>query len=165
MRQWGNSGSPKAGRGNYNGVLAPNAPWRAQVTATAGDASQPSNLGPGAASEKDTGPPPEEHALANAQRSSPSPCAYLWAILLARLYEVFPLRCPQCGTEMRFIAFVTDTHSGSRLLVLLGQATPPPAWAPARGPPGLAEGFDQSPRCDPAAPEPVPVFDTDQIHW
>jgi len=33
---------------------------------------------------------------------------YLWAVLLARFYEIFPLRCSRCGTEMRIIAFVTD---------------------------------------------------------
>ena len=30
-----------------------------------------------------------------------------WARLLARIYEVFPLRCPDCGSEMRILAFLT----------------------------------------------------------
>ncbi len=34
---------------------------------------------------------------------------YLWAMLLARIYEVFPLLCPNCGAELRLIAFVTDS--------------------------------------------------------
>jgi hypothetical protein len=29
-------------------------------------------------------------------------------MLLARIYEVFPLVCPRCGTEMRVIAIITD---------------------------------------------------------
>ena len=33
---------------------------------------------------------------------------YAWAALLARIYAVFPLRCPTCGGAMRIIAFVTD---------------------------------------------------------
>lgn len=33
---------------------------------------------------------------------------YAWALLLARIYEVFPLLCPCCGGEMRIIAFLTD---------------------------------------------------------
>jgi hypothetical protein len=31
-----------------------------------------------------------------------SPARYLWAMLIARIYEVFPLVCPtHCGAEMR----------------------------------------------------------------
>jgi hypothetical protein len=37
--------------------------------------------------------------------------AYLWAILMARIYEVFPLQCPTCGHHMRIIAFVTEAAS------------------------------------------------------
>ena len=33
---------------------------------------------------------------------------YAWALLLARIHEVFPLVCPRCGGEMRIIAFITD---------------------------------------------------------
>ncbi len=35
---------------------------------------------------------------------------WLWALLLARIYEVLPLLCPQCGGKMRVIAFI---HRGS----------------------------------------------------
>jgi len=43
-----------------------------------------------------------------------SPARYLWAMLLARIYEAFPLTCPQCGAQMRIAAFITDTSpSGS----------------------------------------------------
>jgi len=27
---------------------------------------------------------------------------------LARIYEAFPLTCPQCGTEMRIVAFIAS---------------------------------------------------------
>jgi len=37
-----------------------------------------------------------------------SPARYLWAMLLARLFEALPRTCPNCGTDMRIIAFVTD---------------------------------------------------------
>jgi hypothetical protein len=30
-----------------------------------------------------------------------SPVHYLWAVLIARIYEVFPLLCPICGGQMR----------------------------------------------------------------
>jgi hypothetical protein len=37
-----------------------------------------------------------------------SPARYLWAVLLARIFEILPLRCALCGAQMRLIAFVTD---------------------------------------------------------
>jgi hypothetical protein len=37
-----------------------------------------------------------------------SPARYLWMMLLARIYEAFPLTCPRCGVEMRIIAFITE---------------------------------------------------------
>jgi hypothetical protein len=48
----------------------------------------------------------DEHA----ETRRPQP-AYLWAILMARIYEVFPLKCPTCGHPMRIIAFVTEVVS------------------------------------------------------
>jgi len=33
---------------------------------------------------------------------------YVWALLLARIYEVLPLTCPQCGGAMKIIAFITE---------------------------------------------------------
>ena len=35
------------------------------------------------------------------------PAHCLWAVLIARICEVFPLRCPLCGEQMRLIAFIT----------------------------------------------------------
>jgi hypothetical protein len=37
-----------------------------------------------------------------------APAHYLWAVLSARVYEVFPLLCPLCGGEMRLIAFIAE---------------------------------------------------------
>jgi hypothetical protein len=60
---------------------------------------------------------------------------YAWALLLARIYEVFPLVCPLCGAEMRIIAFITDAAARRDILVHLGEPITPPRIAPARGPP------------------------------
>ena len=37
------------------------------------------------------------------------PAHYLWAVLIARIYEVLPLLCPLCGGQMRIIAFITHS--------------------------------------------------------
>jgi hypothetical protein len=58
--------SPCTHRHRYYGALAPNSPLRAAVTAMAMPAQQP--------------PVPKR-----------SPAHYLWAALIARIYEVFPL--------------------------------------------------------------------------
>lgn len=56
-------------------------------------------------------------------------------MLLARIYEIFPLRCALCGAEMRIIAFITQAPAVNTILGHLGEPTTPPEVAPARGPP------------------------------
>ncbi len=86
-------------------------------------------------------------------------------MLIARIYEVFPLVCPHCGTEMRLISFVTDTASVTRILEHIGESPKPPVLSPARGPP-TGETFDQRPVFDPLAPAPEPAFEFDQtVTW
>jgi hypothetical protein len=75
-------------------------------------------------------------------------------MLLARLYEAFPLACPVCRAQMRGSAFVTDRASITRILEPLGEPTRPPPVSPARGPPGWEGMLDQTPVCDPTAPVP-----------
>jgi hypothetical protein len=45
----------------------------------------------------------DEHA----ETRRPQP-VYFWAMLISRIYEVFPLQCPTCGHPMRTIALVTE---------------------------------------------------------
>jgi hypothetical protein len=75
-------------------------------------------------------------AYTHRQRRPPArlPTRYLWAVLLARIFEVFPLRCAWCGTQMRLIAFVTDPPAVTTILAHLGEPTTPPEVARARGP-------------------------------
>ena len=77
-------------------------------------------------------PPPELPAAEPAHRGA---ARHAWALLLARINEVFPLVCPQGGAEMRIIAFITDGPTVRDLLVHLGEPAAPPRIAPARGPP------------------------------
>ena len=54
-------------------------------------------------------------------------------MLLARIYEVFPLSCPICHAEMRIIAFITEASAVGKILDHLGESTRLPSIAPARG--------------------------------
>jgi len=94
------------------GVLAPNSPLRAAVTALAL-----------AATASPTTPNPELAAEPAHRRAA----RYAWALLLARIYEVFPLVCPTCGDAMRIIAFITDAPTVRDILVRLGELRPHPA--------------------------------------
>ena len=68
------------------------------------------------------------------------PAHYLWAALIARIYEVLPLICPMCGGQMRIIiAFITFSADIHKILEHIGVETQAPRNAPARGPP-LWEG-------------------------
>ena len=88
-----------------------------------------------------------------------------WALLLARIYEAFPLVYPRCGGEMRIIAFITDAGAVRDILTHLGEPTSPPRLMPARAPPlwemqGATLGED-----DPQA-QSAPEYEFDQrIAW
>ncbi|MDI6747236.1 MAG: hypothetical protein QMD17_08830 [Rhodocyclaceae bacterium] len=56
-------------------------------------------------------------------------------MLLARIYEAFQLACPICHGEMRIIAFINAAGTVKKILDHIGEATQPPRFAPARGPP------------------------------
>ena len=143
-------------RHRYFGVLAPNSPLRAAVTALAQPAaSQPATVEtaqPGAGV-------PGVAAPGNAATPTPEPEArpkraahYLWAVLIARIYEAFPLLCPMCGGQMRIIAFITHSAEIRHILNHIGVESAPPHITPARGPP-LWEGCD-APVDDGAQGEP-----------
>ena len=91
---------PRQHRHRYYGVLAPNAPLRAAVTALAPEAvaAQPTPV--------------------QTSDEAPHRCAarYLRAMLLARIYEAFPLTCPTCGAQMRIVAFITEAPTVRRIL-------------------------------------------------
>jgi hypothetical protein len=111
---------PRIHRHRYFGVLAPHSPLRTAVTALALAA---------------TTSPPAANPQPAAEPAPRRAARYAWALLLARIYEVFPLRCSLCGGEMRIIAFITDAPTVRDILAHLGEPITPPTVAPARGPP------------------------------
>jgi hypothetical protein len=93
-------------------------------------------------------------------------------MLLARIYEAFPLTCPQCGTQMRIVAFITEATPVQRILEHIGEPATAPRIAPARGPPSWEEkdsgtSFLDEERFtgDPLA-QPEPEYEFDQrLSW
>ena len=66
------------------------------------------------------------------QRISARQASSTWARLIKQVYEVDPLLCPRCGSEMKVIALILDPgeiQSILRHLVKIGRA--PPDVAPA----------------------------------
>ena len=111
---------PRKHRHRYYGVFAPNAPLRAAVAAlTSADTDACT---------------PERSETPAAARSRPSH-VYLWAILLARLFEISPLTCSRCGGPVRIVAFIVETAPIGQILRHIGEPTAPPALHPPRGPP------------------------------
>ena len=146
---------PRVHRHRYYGALAPNAPLRAAVTALAPVPVPPS--------------PPADPAGRQQESAHRAAARYLWAMLLARIYEVLPLTCPCCHAEMRIIAFVHDASAVRQVLAHLGEPTRPPRIAPARGPPLWEAATAAAARNDPAwdhTPPPAPDLEFDQrITW
>ncbi|MBK8891243.1 MAG: transposase [Dechloromonas sp.] len=169
---------PRRHRHRYYGVLAPNAPLRAAVTALAG-AKDVAPL-PSAMTEAVSAPEPGTTVPNAPDEVADEPTCrkaarYVWALLLARIYEVLPLACPKCGGDMRIIAFMAQGHAVNEgpvireILGHLGEPTSAPRLAPARGPPlwelPVAGQAAPEPEADPLA-QPAPDYDFDQrVAW
>ncbi|MGB7988180.1 MAG: transposase [Candidatus Methylophosphatis roskildensis] len=160
---------PRRHRHRYFGVLAPNSPLRAVVTALAGQrAEAPAAQTPATA----PGPPPPAPASASAEtpQAAEEPIhrralRYAWALLLARIYEFFPLLCPKCGGEIRIIAFINEAMAVREILAYLGEPTSPPRMASARGPTLWQMTDAGQGELDPQA-QPAPDYEFDQrIAW
>ncbi|MFK7989676.1 MAG: hypothetical protein AB8I08_26900, partial [Sandaracinaceae bacterium] len=67
--------------------MAPNSPLRAQVTALAQETA------------KDTPSTTEADETDGPDPLASSPARYLWATLIALLFQIFPLTCPHCGAR------------------------------------------------------------------
>jgi hypothetical protein len=117
---------------------------------------------------------PGNAALPTPEPAAPPkrPAHYLWAVLIARIYEVLPLLCPNCGGQMRLIAFITHSADIRQILDHIGVESEPPHIAPARGPPlwegcdaQVDDGVQSEPDWDLAA-QPAPDFEADQrVNW
>lgn len=152
---------PRRHRHRYYGVLAPNAPLRTVVTALAVEkveATPPTAM---------TKAVPATEPGATDERAHRKAARYVWAQLLARIYEVLPLVCPKCGGDLRIIAFINEGPVIREILGHLGEPTSAPRLALARGPPLWAlPATEQAEReTDPQA-QPAPDYEFDQrVAW
>jgi hypothetical protein len=75
-------------------------------------------------------PQPEPHSA----RSCTPASRASWARLLRKVFEVDALRCPNCGTEMKVLAMITEPHVVDRILSHLkasaNSGRPPPLGSP-----------------------------------
>jgi len=145
---------PRRHRHRYYGVLAPNSPLRPAVTALAAAPESARDEGKAETERKET---PISQAA-----------CYVWALLIARIYEVFPLLCPQCGGTMKIIAFIAFIDEGEairEILAHVGEPVDPPRIAPARGPP-LWESAGRGGDADTLLAQPMPEYEFDQrVSW
>ena len=84
------------------------------------------------------------------------------AKLMALVGEEFPLECPNCGGDIRLIAFITEPGPIRKILTHLGEPLEPPPVSPARGPPTdcgeLVQAHDDSEAVQ-VSPDELQVID------
>jgi hypothetical protein len=104
-------------------------------------------------------PPPEPvaPAVVPAARKRPTPARKAartyripWADLLAKVFEIDVLACPECGGRMMLIAFIAEPTVAKRILDHLRLDSTGPPLAPARG--DGADSVDPAPAYDVADP-------------
>jgi transposase-like protein len=83
--------------------------------------------------------PPAKDPVADSDKASIDTFR-AWARLIAKVYEVNPLTCPQCGSEMKVVAVIDREDAIYRILRHLGLLAPeesraPPVAASAAPPP------------------------------
>jgi hypothetical protein len=93
-----------------HGVLAPNSPLRAAVTAD-GREEPPSPEAPA-----------KSVSATDEEPTSGSPARDLWAMWLARLFASLPLVCPNCGANMRIIACITEAAPVAQILTAVAES-------------------------------------------
>jgi len=63
---------------------------------------------------------------------SQAACRSAWARLIAKVYEVDPMLCPRCRSQMKLIAVITEPlHVLGVLRHLARTGKPPPSLDPA----------------------------------
>ncbi len=158
---------PRRHRRHYHGVLAPSSPLRKQVAFNA-----QKRLDTVAKTRQET-----DEKVNKASRG--------WAQLIARIYEVDPLTCTNCGKKIKIITFVTHPEQIRRILrgigwpITIPEFDPPPEehcddicqLAPNTpdGFPDIVEQVQYDSGPDPPSSEyidpPHSEYECDSPHW
>ncbi|MEO1886304.1 MAG: transposase [Methyloprofundus sp.] len=148
---------PGCHRHRYHGVLAPNAPLRKAVSECAGLRVE---------SEKAVVEEEETHSVDREEHVTGSFYSSIWAMLLAKIFEINPLLCPSCGGEMKMIAFVTETEPIRKILRHIGELDHAPSISPSRDPPVFYAEIDQTQSWDDHAAKAITEYEFDQtVSW
>ena len=126
---------PRVHRHHYFGVLAPNSRLRKQVIATAGPAPAIMMQMEQAGKQMNI----DQNQNTKTPDEPKKRKSYTWAMLLARIYEVFPLICPRCKHPMTLISFITDPSQIKPILQSMKIPTEPPPITPASYPDELPD--------------------------
>jgi hypothetical protein len=125
---------PRKHRHREHGVFAPNHKLRRAVTALAiGNIGK--RGGPVAGGHAGNAPHTEGCCDTPAKPRSHDTSRIAWVKLMAGVREELPLECPNCGGDIRLIAFITEPGPIRKILTHLGEPLEPPPISPARGPP------------------------------
>ena len=100
----------------YFGILASAAKQRPSIVPVPPPAARMESCG-----QRDTSEKEKPHAR-----------NYSWSELMARIFAVDVLKCPQCGGRMRILAAIEDPSVARKILDCLGLPSRPPPVAPAR---------------------------------
>ncbi len=146
---------PRRHRRHYHGVFAPSSPLRNQVAANA-----QKRLDAASKTRQET-----DEKVTKASKG--------WAQLIARIYEVDPLICANCGKKIKIITFVTHPEHIRRILRGIGWPITIPEFDPppeehcddiCQLNPNTSDGFPEPEHYD-TGPDPPAVADIDSPHW
>ncbi len=127
----------------YHGILAPNAKYRSQVVP-----------------KRPVDPSPEEEDIPSPTRKS---AKRSWAQLLKHVYSIDMSLCPDCGGEMKIVAFITDPCEVKRYLEGTGESIETPYFAPARASPTMELPWDCPPDSDDMFAQEAAYQDMDEV--
>jgi len=156
---------PRVHRHHYWGILAPHSKLRSKAVASAAPAGvlaaqlqeAAATMGISHGQEYDDRPagddaPPNENSTARPLTKPASNKAergrrlsLMWAMLIARIYEVLPLLCPRCGEPIKILSFITEYEPIHKILRHIGEPTKAPTISPARAPPQCDPDFCDEP--------------------
>ena len=86
-----------------------------------------SHASPQRGRDANAGESPSQPAPAQTLNVLQRACRSAWARLIAKVYEIDPLICPRCGSEMKLIALITNPSEVAailRHLIKIGRAPP-----------------------------------------